>query len=364
MKDLDEYFDKAARQGEIVPLAEISNLLSRKEPRAKNHAGDASRSFFRRREFAFAAFGMCVIVVGAIVLLSPVRHGRYAGQEVFVPLGQRRVMHLVKNISEGPENREIRVSQFGRGDNPQVSGIPIHLRSKFELSEEKLKLLGVTITDTLIKYEGNVKGKGYVSFLVPKMKNWTSVSVDDRQRADVKEYEFYPWFMSGEDGRQGVRYRFEKEPAAKMTQSFFDDVVDELVPIQVDRPGFRKVIFWFSQTPALMDILETAAMVSENDEAPGEADTDVADKTIQVEIFPTITKGEVNVVASVLKKQKLEIALLNSSGDVVQIAVDKDVVDKGDHQFTMDLSSFRQGLFFVRIKSEPGMTTIHRVFRE
>jgi hypothetical protein len=362
MKDLEEYFDKAARQEEILPLAEIGELLSRKEQYAQNRGGDTPSPFFHRRGFTLATLGICVLVLAVIFLLD--HRGVREGEEVFVPRAQRRVMHLVKNISDGPVNPEIRVSQFGMGNRPQGRGIPIHMRSKFELSEEKMKLLGITISDTLIKYEGNVKGRGYVSFLVPKEKNWTSVSVDDRQRADVKEYEFYPWFMSGDDGRQGVRYRFGNEPAAKMTESFFDDVVDELVPIQVDRPGFKKVIFWYSQTPELMNILESAAMVSRNDEAPGEADTDIANKTIQVEIFPTITKGEVNVITTVLKKQKLEIALLNSSGDVLQIAVDKPVLNTGDHQFTMDLSSFRQGLYFVRIKSEPGLITIHRVFKE
>jgi hypothetical protein len=363
MKDLAQYFDKAVRQEEIVSLAEVAEILSRPEQNAQNHRTNSWYPLFHRRETGFAALVIFAVLLGTIIVLLGVPDRSNVDQEVFIPQTQRRVMHLVNSLSASPKNGKITVSQFGSDTNPAVTAIPIHLRSKFELSEDELKLLGITFTDTLIKYEGNVKGKGYVSFSVLKTIS-TSVSVDDKQWTGVKEYKFYPWFLSDEAGFQGVRYRFENEPALKMTESFFYDVVDQLIPIQVNRPGFKKVIFWFSQTPELINILESAALISKNTEIPGDANADKTNSTIQIEIFPTITKGAVQVIANVQKKQKLEIALLNPSGEILQIPINEQVLDKGDHNFTMDLSTFTKGLYFVRIKSDPGLTTIHRLFKD
>ncbi len=363
MKDLDQYFDKAARQEEIVSLAEIAEILSRQERNVQNHPTNPWYALFHRRETGFAALAIFAVLLGSITVFLSIPDRSHVDQEVFVPETQRRIMRLVNSISSSPKNRKITVSQFGTDTSPDVTTIPIHLRSKFELSEDKLKLLGITFTDTLVKYEANVKGKGYVSFSIVKTIS-TSVSVDDKQKTGVKEFEFYPWFLSDEAGFQGVQYKFENEPALKMTKSFFYDAIDRLIPIQVNRPGFRKVIFWFSQTPELMNILESAAMISENTKILDDENADKRNKTIEIEIFPTITKGEVQVIANVLKEQKLEIALLNSAGEILQIPINQHVLTKGDHHFTMDLSTLRKGLYFVRIKSDPGLTTIHRLFKE
>jgi hypothetical protein len=363
MKDLDQYFDKAARQEEIVTLSEISEILSRQDQNVQNRSTNPWYALFQRRETGFAALAIFAVLLGCVIVFLGIPDRSHVDQEVFVPQTQRRVMRLVNSISANPKNGKITVSQFGTDTSPDETIIPIHLRSKFELSEDKLKLLGITFTDTLIKYEGNVKGKGYVSFSVLKTIS-TSVSVDDKQKPGVKEFEFYPWFLSDEAGFQGVRYRFDNEPALKMTQSFFYDVIDQLIPIQVNRPGFKKVIFWFSQTPELMNILESAAMISKNTEILDDVNIDRTNRTIQIEIFPTITKGEVQVIANVLMKQTLEIALLNSGGEILQIPINQQVLNKGDHHFTMDLSTLKRGLYFVRIKSDPGLTTIHRLFKE
>jgi|GEM_PF-6018986 len=363
MKDLDQYFEKAARQEEIVSLAEIAEMLSRPEQNVQNHPTNPWYAIFHRKETVFAALAIFAVLLGSIVVFLGVPDRSRVDQEVFVPQTQRRVMHLVSSISASPKNEKITVSQFGTDTSPDGTTIPIHLRSKFELSEDRLKLLGITFTDTVVKYEANVKGKGYVSFSIEKTIS-TSVSVDDKQKSGVKEFEFYPWFLSDEDGFQGVQYRFENEPALKMTKSFFYDAIDQLIPIQVNRPGFTKVTFWFSQTPELMDILESAAMISENIKIPDDETADKRNRTIEIEIFPTITRGEVQVIANVLEEQKLEIALLNSAGEILQIPIHQQVLNKGDHRFTMDLSTLGKGLYFVRIKSEPGLTTIHRLFKE
>lgn len=59
-------------------------------------------------------------------------------------------------------------------------------------------------------------------------------------------------------------------------------------------------------------------MISKKTEIPDRPNTDKTNRTIQIELFPTITKGDVRVIANVLKDQKLEIVLLNSSGEVLQ----------------------------------------------
>jgi hypothetical protein len=369
MKDLDEYFDAAGRQNEVVTLTEIEKILSSREQHAQRLSHNFLSTLFQPNEFSFAAIGIFIMVLGSVAAFLVVQDKTHIDQEVFIPPAQRRVMHLVKNISDRPENREIRISQFGSGPNSEVTAIPIHLRSKFELSEDKVNLLGITYSDELVKYEGNAKGKGYVRFLVPKGNAESFSKIDIHVlvgplRAGVKEYDFYPWFLTDENGFQGPRYQFGgREPDGKMTNSFFWNVIDELIPIQIDRPGFKKVIFWFSQSPELMKILESAAMISKNTETLGNPKTDIANRTIQIEIFPTITKGDVQVIANVIDKQKLEIALLNSAGEVLQVPFDQ-VLETGNHKFSMDLSTLRKGLYFVRIKSDPGLITIHRLFKE
>lgn len=362
MKDLDTYFEKARRESEIMPLASIDKMLSLNDQQVQGRSANFLYTLAGRKQFRFGTFALAIVAVCA-VFVTVFQRKAYVEEEVFIPQAQRRVMHLVKNISDRPENANIGVSPIGSAPFLQKTDIPIHLRSKFHLSEKRLLLLGIRFADSLVRYEGNVKGAGYVSFSVKRTIS-TSVSVDDKQRPGIREYEFYPWFMTDELGHQQVRYRFAGEPALKMTDSFFSSVIDLLIPIEVDRPGFKKVIFWFSQTPELMSILESAAMVSKGAEISDDLNTDQTKRSIRIEIFPTITKGDVRVVVSVLKKQKLEISLLNSSGEVLQIPVKYEALGEGNHNFSMDLSTFRKGLYFVRIKSDPGVITIHRLFKE
>lgn len=369
MKSLDSYFEKARAQKEIVPLAEIDKMLSLKHEHTRIRSTNSIYAFARRKQFRLGV-SACLTIVAVCTLAVLVYENRtHAEEEVFIPQAQRRVMHLVKNISDRPQNPEITVSQFGADASPEGTTIPIHLRSKFALSEEKLKLLGITFHQDYIEYEGNVKGKGYLAFRILRtgakaLRNFSPLELSDGPRPGIKEYEFYPWFMTDEAGYQGFLYRFANEPALKMTNSFFLSAIDELIPIQIDRPGFEKVIFWFSQTPQLMNILEAAAMVSKGPQNSHDINTDQTKRTIQIEIFPTITKGHVQVVVNVLKKQKLEISLLNSSGEVLQVPVNNQTLQEGDYDFLLDLSTFRKGLYFIRIKSAPGVTTVHRLFKE
>jgi hypothetical protein len=369
MKTLDQYFNKAARQEEIVSVAEIDEILTLKEQPKQRHPHNFFHTAFQRKEFRFARLGVITMLLGGVIFFLVVQDKPHADQEVFIPQTQRRVMQLVTNISAHSRNQEIKVSQFGSTSDPEATGIPIHLRSKFELSEDKLKLVGIKFFDDYIQYEGNVKGSGYLAFRVLRTgakapAKFYPLELSSVPLAGVKEYEFYPWFMTDEAGYQGFRYRFRDEPALKTTSSFFLNAIDELIPIQIDRPGFEKVTFWFSQTPELMSILESAAMISRNHQTDDGPNSDKSTPTIEIEIFPTITKGQVQVIANVLKKQRLEISLLNSSGEVLQVPANNQVLEKGDHNFSMDLSTFRKGLYFVRIKSDPGLITIHRLFKE
>lgn len=370
MKDLDEYLDKAARQNEIVPLAEIEDMLSSKTQHAEGMSHHQLYPLlFRRKALVFATISVAIILAGSVITLMVHPDETRVDEEIFVPYGQRRVMRLVKNIAARRPNGEIAISQFGSTPQSEASGIPIHLRSKFELSEDKLKLLGIRFFDEYIQYEGNVKGKGYVAFRVLKTgskhpADFYPLEVDGLQRPGVKVYEFYPWFMTDEAGYQGFRYRFRDEPALKTTSSFFLSAMDELIPIEINRQGFEKVIFWFSQTPELMNILESAARISKRMDIPEDQKTTGTMNTIRIEIFPTITHQDVQIVANILKKQTLEITLLNSSGEVLTIPVNNQVLKEGTHNFSMDLSNLKKGLYFVRIKSDPGLITIHRLFKE
>ena len=201
-------------------------------------------------------------------------------------------------------------------------------------------------------------GKGYVSFLVKGI--WSrSVTIKSKEKG-VPEYSFYPWFMSDENGLQTVRYQFDGEDSLKMTNAFFASVVDQLIPVQVNRFGISNTIFWFAQTPELMRILESAAQVSETD------DTYTAEKreaSPDIQLFPTISKGPVTVTAKIFREQNLEIAVLSSSGEVLKV-VNKPRLTSGEHNVELDFTELKRGLYFVRIKSTPGLTTMHRVFKE
>jgi hypothetical protein len=360
MEKLDQYFDKAKKENEIVPLSDIDNIiLSKNNAVQQKYNTQFFYNLFHRREYVYlASFAFTILLISVIATL--VIEPKNPNNELFIPEGQRRIVHLVKNISAYPQNSKISLSQFGSSSNLEASKIPIHLRTKFELSEEQLKLLGITFSDQFTKYEGNVTNHGYVSFSVETTKS-VSVTVDNK-RPGVKEYPFYPWFLSNEEGRQNVRYRFNNEDSLKMTNAFFLSVIDQLIPIQVARPGFKKVIFWYSQTPELMNILESAAMVSNNSKRTD--DSDRKRNTIDIQIFPTITTGVVQIVARVHKEQNLEISVLNSSGEIILVPIDNQDLKEGEHNFSMDLSNFGNGLYFIRIKSNPGFITIHRLFKE
>ncbi|MBT1696058.1 T9SS type A sorting domain-containing protein [Fulvivirgaceae bacterium PWU4] len=368
MKKLEDYFQKAKDQEPLMNIGEVENLLS------KSHApfvtrAEAFLNLFRKEKKLYPsliAFTMLTFFIISLVFLQDT-FKQQAEQEVFIPESQKRITRLVNNLSENSTHPSIQLKPIGGSQAKANKHIPTHLGSAFELSEEKLKLLGITFDVDRITYEGNVKGSGYVAFNVgPAITgNGKSVIIDDNQKAGIREYDFYPWFLSDEVGHQTVRYRFDNEPALKMTNAFFYSAIDDLIPIQIQRDGFKKVIFWFSSTPKLLSLLESAANVDAgNSPRPYKEGLEQKKATINIELYPTITTGRVEVKTVVSKAQKLEISVLSSSGEVVLIPVALQSLKEGDHNFSFDLSGFNNGLYFVRIKSAPGLITIHRLFKE
>lgn len=358
MDKLDQYFDKARKTDEIIPMSGIESILSREdETRQSPHILYA---LLHRKELLYIATS--VLVAGVIFLfmvLSSEKIIMRPDHVVFIPDQQQRIMHLVSAIAAHPKKSLITLSQFGSGSGSEAATIPMHLRTKFELPKDKLKLLGITLTTAQIKYEGNVIGKGYLSFSVKGF--WSqSVSLDGNEKKGVPRFAFYPWFMSDEHGIQTVRYRLDGEDSLKMTNAFFTSVIDQLIPVEVNHFGTSKTVFWFAQSPDLMRILESVASVSESDKfyAP-----EKAEDSPEIKIFPTITTGKVTIAAQIVREQNMEITVLTSSGEVIR-RVNKQKLAIGSHSFDLELSELKEGLHFIRIKSTPGVITMHRIIKE
>jgi hypothetical protein len=368
MKDLEDYFNAARKTEPPQSLQEIKNIINRTEQ--PQSFSNIDQLFYKRKSFIYLSLTISTMLLTLIISLIAFQDPKSSDQEVFIPDSQQRLVRLVKGITIDSTSSAIRLSPVGRKTvylskdsviavQKAVESIPLHLRSTLQLPNETLILLGIIITDFNIRYEGNVKGSGFVSFYVNATHH--STSVEDGQRKGVKEYDFYPWFLTDENGKQRVRYQFNNEPPLKMTNEFFSNTMDQLIPIKVASPDGGNVIFWFSQTDALMRILESAASVP-IDSGPKENE-DTSASSLEIQLYPTITKGEVNVTLKTLKKQQLEISVLNGSGEVIQVPVKNQTLDEGDHYFQMDLSRFEKGLYFVRVQSQPGITTVHRIFK-
>jgi hypothetical protein len=365
MKNLEDYLQKAKEQDPVMTIGQVEDLLSKPHARSE-YKPETFFDRFRKQKKLYPTLIACTMITLFIISLFLFQEPQQKpGQDIFIPESQQRITRLVHNLSEHPTRSTMRIQSIGSNPRQADNRIPIHLRSALELSDEQLKLIGIAVTDQQIIFEGNVKGQGYVrvgAWMDKKMGLAEGVSIKEEQKPGVKAYGFYPWFLSDSVGHQTVKYRFDNEPALKMTNEFFSSAMDELIPVQVKRPGFKKVIFWFSSTPELLSLLETAAHMDVYTTVDKKS-ADQKPENIDITLYPTVTTGDVRVKAVVSKPQNLEVSVLNSSGEVVS-KVAYQALREGEHSFSMDLSRFTRGLYFVKIKSEPGLITMHRLFKE
>lgn len=356
MKNLEDYFNAAKKTEPMQSLQEIENMISRHRAKQGHSIFNLDNLFYKRKSFIYLSLTFSTMLLAAILSLVMLPFQQEQEQEVFIPSSQQRIMHLVNELNRA--DQAIKVSQLGQTVFKDTQAVPKHMRSALSLSTETMQLLGITISATEIKYEGNIKGLGFLSFAVTSKHH--SGQVDENQHKGFKEYDFYPWFLSDETGKQRVRYQFDNEPPLKMTNAFFTNVMDQLIPIEVRSPGGGNVIFWFSQSDALMQILESAANLTTSPSV--NTQNEPKTNSLEIELYPTITTGVVDVNLNALKKQDVEISVLNGSGEVLKVYKNENLKE-GGHSLKMDLSEFQKGLYFVRVHSQPGITTIHRIFK-
>lgn len=362
MKDLQSYFDKAKRDDDLISKEEINDIITNIDRRNQAKPWLHIPPIFKTHLFIYVSLTFSIMLIATILSVVMLQTTPKT-EQVYVPESQQRLMKLVSALNQVEENGSIKIVLFNKTEALQkklvkaTNVIPAHLRSKFELTMEKLEQVGILFKENAIVFEGNVKGHGYIALRIGATSH--SVQIEERERIGVKTYESYPWFLSDEHGKQGVRYQFDSEPDVKMTNEFFENTLDQLIPIQVNRPGFKKTIFWFRQTDELMKVLESSANVLSDNPQPEQQVS-----TIKLELYPTITKGKVTANTTALEKTKFEISVLNSSGEVLDIPVKNQTLEPGDHNFEFDLSAYENGLYFIRVKSHPGLVTIHRLFKK
>jgi hypothetical protein len=288
MKDLQSYFNQAKKQEVLISREKINDMIIDIDRQRQS----STQTFdfppiLKTRQFIYVSLTFSIMLIAAILSVVMIQTTPTA-EQVYVPESQQRLLQLVNALNQIEQSNSVKVLPFretGALAKKVVEAknvVPIHLRSKFELSESKLAQIGITFRPNEIIYEGNVKGHGYITFSI-SVNGSRAVSLSENQHDGVKIYESYPWFLSDETGYQGVRYRFDNEPELKMTNEFFENTLDQLIPIQINRPGFTKVIFWYQQTDELMKVLESSANILPEQGQQRKEQV----STIKLELYPT-----------------------------------------------------------------------------
>lgn len=368
MKKIEDYLKNASEHKSIMSINEIEDTLILKTKKSRSNTDFTLHRIFQFIHENKLKLTLTTMLLTIIVSLFTIQDSIHQDQNIYIPESQQRIIQLVSLLNENKNKSIIKVSHFGNEANEKSNNIPIHMRSKIELPNDKLKQLGIFMDDEKIIYEGNVVGSGYLKFEVrkenyPKGYGSTSVTVDRYKQSSITEYTFYPWFLTDLNGKQSVRYSFDNEAELKMTDDFFLSTLDQLIPIQVSLKGFYPVIFWFSSSPELIKILESESKASEKTISENKS-YEKSSLSMEIEVFPTLLKTEVNIHANFRVKQPFEVLLLNPSGEIIQTIVKNQIMVAGEHNFSMDVSTLQSGLYFIRVQSENGRITFHRVFKE
>ena len=101
-----------------------------------------------------------------------------------------------------------------------------------------------------------------------------------------------------------------------------------------------------------------------DERSPAESNPAVAKPIIAVELYPTLTTGKTELKAVVHSALTLDVTVIDFNDEVKLTPVTHQSLTEGSHQFPIDLSALPSGLYFVQIKSEPGVMTVHRVFKD
>lgn len=256
MEKLNAYKETIENQSQLLSTEEVLQVIDTKET---IESSTKTIKLWHKKSLAFAA---SVAVLLTLVFLIP-KDNTSTNIEGELSYFDYRYTNYVETAQDDPSIYDSKIINTIKGNNR----FPSHLSTLVEPSPEALQKIGFIFDENNVYYEANVNGHGYINIGVKDGR--ASVIVGDNKKPGVRSETYYPAFMSDMAGRQGVKYRFGSEDSEKMKTNYFEASSSSLIPIVVKvgvtYPSKReKMIFWFSPSDRLFEILENEKINSQN----------------------------------------------------------------------------------------------------
>ncbi len=81
----------------------------------------------------------------------------------------------------------------------------------------------------------------------------------------------------------------------------------------------------------------------------------VSEDLQQFKIYPNPTTGEINIDYGLPEDQKITISIINSSGIIQEILIKDEPQAKGNYNYTYNGSRLKNGIYYIKVKSESGV---------
>jgi len=343
MREIEKYIEALKKEPELLSQYEIENLL-----KAPNELSIDTRNTFTTINFAIV--GMIAILIALVFLLK--NDSLSISQQEYTSYYEYRYASLVQSIQKKPKTSQTQLF-LTTNDNDEV---PLHLKIYIEPPIEILNKMGFTFTETNIVYEANVASAGYVR--LGMVSGRASVSISDSKKDNVETYDFYPLFLSEMDGRQGVRYSFGNESKEKLTDTFFQERRDSLIPIVVEIPGKEtKMIFWFLPTEKLFEILDDGN--SKYKETEGNFNEENKKRIV---IYPNPTKEFISIEIN-SQEDLTAIELLDLNGQSVDILSPKVTIKNSQVFYDLDIRDLPNGIYLLSMELGENSKVVKRIIK-
>ena len=293
MEVLDKYSDLIKQQPKLFSETEINHLLEK--------STDTSRSYNLVKISAIAALILLLVGIPLFLKYTAIEdEGYYASYYDY------RYEKLIEEVQKDSVAYQSNIVPLTKNNSK-----PLYLNKAIKPSKSILEKLGFVFLENGVVYEGNIDTSVYLKIGILNGKATVLISSGPDKQSESKD--FYPLFLSEINGRQGVKFRFHKEPEEKLEDAFFEEQKSALIPILVEDPNFEKqMIFWFLPTESFFQIIE-----NENVE-PEVTKTNFDKKNKQdFKIYPNPAKRQIYFKNNSNDKL-LEVQLLDLNGHKIQ----------------------------------------------
>lgn len=313
---------------------------------------------------------LVAIVLGVQLLSEP--HDQTPGESEYsssVPSQDFRVertnfqrQQLLNQVTVSSQSEDAKVQLFHKHDTVRL----ITGRWQYKEMDQKiptlkvskgiLESIGFEFKEQKVVYEANVDGYGYLNIRASDSSH--SLSLGDRPRMNgAKRTTFYPLFVSDMKGKQRVKFRFGKEDSKKMTQEYFNQILDDLVPIAIPNPQKDKdfiAIFWFESTEELFDVLveepSKSAHTQSDAEAPAPELEKVKEPKLLVKQNPVF--NALDIALTMARSEHVRIDLISVDGEPIKTLVPRTFLEAATHEYSFDLSDMQAGLYLLVATTE------------